>query len=475
MREDIKEGGGKSSDSTRVRLIFHLRETCEVAASMVCFSPMRMFSLFDQRRLLGGTFILAVTQLGASVAGLLRDRVMYQTFPGLGVTDVYFASFRPSDFLFQACIASALGTVLVPMLAGYRTKGETQEAAALLSATMNLGAIVFGVLGLALAVALPWVAPFLVQFEGEKLATYIQFGRLALLSNFLFVFGSTLGQHLITEQRYWLYGITPILYTIGTIFGTMVLTPHIGAYGPIVGTVIGAFVYAVVRAADVYATGVRFLPVVWHTEFPAMGWLMLPRVISLGALQLQLLFFDAFGSGLEQGAITINAAARNFESVVVGAVGIALAQAVYSPLSQAAARLDRGLYVHYLKRALFYAVILTVPGAVALVFLAPVAAWLVSLSHVLPVFSVALLVYAVAIPFESLNHLLLRAYYALKDTLLPAISTLMAGGTAVAVAWALLPQYGVFAIAGGFVAGQVVQTVGLGIMLKPRLRKMRAA
>lgn len=436
---------------------------------------MKLRALFNQNRLLGGTFILAITQFGASVAGLLRDRMLNQTFPGLGVQDVYFASFRPSDFLFQACIASALGTVLVPVLASYRAKGDGSQINKLLSATMNLGAVVFGVLGLILALGLPWIAPHLVQFEGEKLEMYIQFGRLALLSNFLFVFGSTLGQHLITEQRYWLYGITPILYTVGTIFGTTVLTPHIGVYGPIVGTVIGAFIYAIVRAADVYATGVRFLPVLWHFEFPGMGTLMLPRVLSLGALQMQLLFFDAFGSGLEQGSIAINAAARNFESVVVGVVGIALAQAVYSPLSQAAAKNDRKLYVYYLKKALLYALVLTVLGAVILVAVAPIAAALVSLRHVLGSFAVALAVYALAIPFESINHLLLRAYYALKDTFLPALSTVIAGITAIVVAWFLLPQYGLYGIAGGFAAGQIVQTLGLGVMLRPRIRRMAIA
>ncbi len=160
--------------------------------------------------------------------------------------------------------------------------------------------------------------------------------------------------------------------------------------------------------------------------------------------------------------------------MVVGVVGIALAQAVYSPLSQAAAKADHALYTVYLKKALFYGLVLTVIGAIVLVIAAPIAAWLVKLQHVLPVFTVALTVYALAIPFESINHLLLRAYYALKDTMLPAVSTVVAGLVAILVSWILLPRIGLYALAAGFAAGQIVQTIGLGIMLKPRLRRMRA-
>ena len=342
-----------------------------------------------------------------------------------------------------------------------------------LSATISLAALAFGCIALVLAIFLPVIAPYLVHFEGEQLALYVQFGRLALLSNFLFVFGSTLGQQLITMQRYWVYGITPILYTACTILGTIYLTPSYGPFGPMLGTVGGALLYALLRAADVYRSGSRLMPVLWHPDLAHMGVLMLPRMLSLGALQMQLLFFDSFASGLGKGAITINSAARNFQSVVVGVVGIALAQAIYSPLSQAAAKSDVPLYVYYLRKALLYTVALTVPGAVLLVIFAPIAARLVSLQSVMAPFQFALLIYAFSIPLESMNHLLLRGYYALKDTLFAAIFSVAGGLVAVTAAWLLLPVMSVYALAAGFTAGQLTQALGLGIFLPTRLRQLK--
>lgn len=404
------------------------------------------------------------------MAGLVRDRLLNQTFPR-EITDTFFAAFRPSDFLFQACILSALGTVLVPLLAAHRAHGRQQEMDRLLSATLHVGALVFGCIALTLAVVFPWVAPFLVHFEGEQLALYIQLGRLALLSNFLFVFGTTIGQYLVTVQRFWVYGITPVLYTCGTILGTLLFTRFAGALGPMLGTLLGALVYAVLRFVAAVRAGAR-LPgwVFWDPHFRDMGLLMLPRVLSLGALQVQLLVFDAIGSGLGEGAITVNAASRNFQSVAVGAVGIALAQAVYSPLSQAHARDDQQRFRRTLLLALGATLLFTVPSAVALAFLAPVAAYLVHLTASLPLFRMCLGIYALSIPFESVNHVLLRARYARKDTVGPALWTVANGVVSMATAFALAKHMGPVGIAAGFLAGQAVQALGLGIATLLRRR-----
>src|SRR5690606_36178995 len=119
----------------------------------------------------------------------------------------------------------------------------------LLNGVTGIAACVFGVIAVLLAFFFPRIAPYLVQFEGESLELYITFGRLALLTNFLFVFGNAFGQYLITIQRYWVYGLTPVLYTAGTIVGTVWLSgpEQFGQLGPMVGTLGGAVVYVLVR------------------------------------------------------------------------------------------------------------------------------------------------------------------------------------------------------------------------------------
>jgi len=428
----------------------------------------------SQQRLLGGAFVLALTQFAASLAGLIRDNALNRTFPGLSTVDVYIASFRPSDLLFQITIMAGLSTVLVPLLAKYKANDRHHDTSALLSSVMWAGSMFFGFISLLLCIFFPIIAPLLVGFTGDDLTLYVNFGRMALLTNFLFVFGNAIGQYLVTVQKYWVYGITPVLYTCGTIVGTVFLTPYYGEYGPMLGTLLGALIYMIVRLAGAFHSGFRWSPTFWHPDLKTMGWLMLPRMAALGALQLELLVFDAVASGLDAGAVTINSNARNFQSVVVGVVGIALAQSAFPLLSNAVAKKEWTRFNMYLKKGILTVLGLTIPGAIVLVLATPIAAQLVHLQRVLPVFGMALALYAISIPFESLNHLLLRSYYALHKTATPAIMNVINGTVAIALAWILVPKYGVYALGLSFTAGQIVQAAGLAIMLPGKMKKASA-
>ena len=410
--------------------------------------------------------VLAITQLAASSIGLLQRWVLVWALPDISVVDVYIASFRPSNFILQMFIISAFSVSLVPLLSKYYAEKNAKEMSKLLSSVTLVAGIVFGVLALLLALLFERIAPFLTQFEGESFTLYVQFGRLALISDFLILFGNAFGQYLITVRRYWIYGITPVLYTAGTIFGAVFFTEHIGAFGPIVGTVCGAAVYAFLRLLAVMQADFRPYFTLWHPDLSEVGWMMLPRIAALGAVQLELLLFDRIASGLDAGSITINAYSRDFQSVLVGVAGIALAQSAFSLLSESASQKDYDRFWIYVRRGTFLLLALTIPASIILVFAAPIAAWLVNLSSVLGVFTISLALYALSAPFESMNHLLLRSFYALKNTLYPACFTVVNAVCALTISWWLVPHFGVFSLALGFAVGHIVQVIGLSLTLK---------
>ena len=434
----------------------------------------RFSGILSQRRIVGGAAVLAVTQFSASFAGLVRDNLLNRTFPGLSVVDVYVSAFRPSDLIFQMTIMAGFSVALVPLLARYEAQKDRHAMSKLLNGVVTVAAIVFGLLALLLAVVFPWVAPVFTQFEGETLALYINFARIALLTNFLFVFGNAFGQYLNTIQRFWMYGLTPVLFTLGTIAGTVWLTPVIGSYGPIVGTLGGALLYTLVRFAAIVRAGYRFAITWWHPDLTEMGLLMLPRMLALGALQGELLMFDRIASGLGIGSIAVNAYARNFQAVVVGVTGMALALSLFSPLSQAAARNEWARYRQYLKRGILWMLLLTIPGAIALVFLTPMAVWLIHLKATfVPVFFTCLALYALSIPFEGLNHLLTRAFYATKHTTIPAVLTVINGVIAIVLSWTLAPRLGVFSLALGYCVGHIVEMAGLLVLFPREVQSVR--
>lgn len=409
------------------------------------------------KHLLKGTAILAITQLGASAAGLLRDRLLASTFPDLAVVDAYIAAFRPSDLLFQVLVMSMVGMILVPLLAREHRNKNTEGVANLLGASMGLGCLVFGIVAAILIFALPTLAPWLVDFHGEQLQLYINFARIGFISDLFMVIGNTAGQELVRIERYWVYGITPIIYSLGTITGTLFLTPLIGPYGPIAGTAAGSLLYAVWRLLAVSWSGIPFRIRLWHTAIADMGWMALPRMVALGTLQIRLLILDTLASFLPAGAITINAYARNVQSVVVGAVGIALAQAIFSPMSRAAAQGDEKTFQDFLRRGAFWMLLLTIPCSAALLIMSSAVATIVNLDHVLATFAPVLAFYVLSIPVESLSHLFIRAFFSLHNTRIPAIAHVANAVLAIALSWVLLRHYGLVAIPIGFIAGHALQ------------------
>lgn len=427
---------------------------------------MKLLNYLREHQLAGGIVVLAVTQFGASIVGLVRDHILNQTFAGnLAVVDAYLAAFRPSDLIFQTCIVSAMGTVLVPVLASYHARGDNTEMSKVLNGSTGIAAAIFGLVALILGLLFPWIGPHLVEFQGETLPLYIRFGQLTLLINFLFVFGNATGQYLITMQKYWIYGITPIVYTLGTIAGTIWLTPYFGVFGPIYGTLLGACLYVLLRQWAVLRSGASFAVSLWHADIPSMARLMLPRILASGAFQMQLLFLDRLASGFPAGAVTINSSTRNFQSVLVGVVGIAIAQSVYSILSQAAAKKQEDRFHKYFRHGMWLCILLTIPGAIALVLLSPFAAHLVSLSQYLRVFTICIAIYAVSIPFESISHLQYRAFYAMKETMIPACFGVLGGAAAVATGFFFAPSFGFYSIPLGYTLGEAIQTMGLALVL----------
>lgn len=438
------------------------------------FVNKKILQVFAQNRIIGGTVVLGITQFLASLAGLFRDRALTLQFPDLLVVDAYISSFRVSDLLFQMFIMAGFSVALVPLLAEQKSTKNSAGMLELLSGITTIAAIFFALIAIVVAVFFPSIAPYITDFSGEQLELYITFGRLALVSNFLFIFGNAFGQYLITVQRYWIYGLTPVLYSIGTIIGTKFLSTEatFGNLGPMVGSLLGALVYAAIRMIIVFthAKTVTWKP--WHHGAKEAVILMIPRTLALGTLQLQLLLFDKVASGLTIGSVTINAYARNFQSVAVGIAGIALAQSAFSLLSQSIANKEISRFWIYMKKGLYTMLAITIPGAIALVIVAPLAARIVGIQGNL-FFVYCLSLYAISIPFESANHLLLRGYYASKQTAIPAFFSVISGVIAITTSWVLAKTIGVFALPIGFGAGQIFQLIGLSLLL-PKAVKNRA-
>ncbi|MBI3250901.1 MAG: hypothetical protein HYZ61_03600 [Candidatus Andersenbacteria bacterium] len=418
-----------------------------------------------------GSIILAVTTFGSYAAGLLRDRILSQKFGASVITDAYNAAFLPSDFLFNLLVASGIAAAGVPLFISIyknnKTKAHDYMNALLVTATATM--IVVGVAIFLFASSLSHlVAPGLSE-EGRQ--TTIQLMRILAFSPILFAASNALGAFLVAQKRFLWYGLSPMMYNVGIIGGVLLLTPRMGIIGAAWGALIGAGLHLLVRVVDASLSGwkLRFAYDWPKAEMKKTFQLMAPKMIGHPVEMVTFWIFTSLASLLEPGSITALNLARNFQSVPVSLIGIAIATAVFPSLAHAAVSSRKELH-HLFQRTA--GTILLISGTAALIIFVS-RRLLISVLlgggefDEIAIAKTALLlgVFCLSIPTESVSHLLARTFYAAQNTIIPVVFSVINLIVAGSSAYILTQEIGIAGLPLGFFLGSFVKSAGLYIVL----------
>ncbi|PIT98032.1 MAG: hypothetical protein COT71_02880 [Candidatus Andersenbacteria bacterium CG10_big_fil_rev_8_21_14_0_10_54_11] len=423
---------------------------------------------FIKRFVPAGSAVLTATAFGSYGLGLLRDRIFAQTF-GLSVDlDAYNAAFLLPDFLFNLLVASGIAAAMVPLFSALKREGYAQ-AYEYVGSIINTALITTGVVAAGLMVlagpASHLVAPGLAETDQQAV---VRLMRVLSLSPLLFSLSNSLGAMLVAERRFLYYGLSPMLYNLGIIAGVLALAPRFGVMGAALGTLGGASLHAGIRLFDARRLGWR-----WHW---VLGWktpsfrktirLMLPKMIGHPVELVTFWAYTALASTRPAGSISALNFARNFQSVPVSLIGITMSTAAFPLLADAIAGQRTSDFVSVLRRILGSILVISAAAAVVLYLIRePLIALLLGGgsfdAEAIKRTAQVLGIFCLAIPTESINHLLARAFYARHNTVVPVVFSMLALLVAVSVAWIFLPSVGITALPAGFFAGSLIKTLGL--------------
>ena len=430
------------------------------------------------RFLPGGAVLLSILTFGSYLLGLVRDRIFAQTFGAGSELDAYNAAFVLPELLLDVLVASGLAAPFIPIFLKLRATADPREADRF-ARTVLTGAV--GVMGVAAVLmfvfASQTTALIAPGFGAAQRELYTGLFRVMLVTPILFAASLTLGEVLLAEQRFAWYGVAPLLYNTGIIIGTVAFAGTLGIYGPAIGAVVGALLHLSSRLAGLRRSSFRIgagrsfrMPAV--REFVR---LMLPKMVSHPVEPMTFLFFTAVATGLAAGSVSAVSFARNFQSVPVSLFGVAFALAVFPALSRAHAEGDRRAFLRLLGSNLASITVITTASAIGLIVVGELAIRVLLGGGAFDAEDVALTsavlaAFALSVPFESLTHLLSRAIYATRHTLLQVLASLAGLGITVAATLALLPSLGIIAIPIGFAIGQAAKVALLALALAVRLR-----
>lgn len=385
-----------------------------------------------QNNILSGATILMIAVFGSRVLGLIRDRLLVHNFD-TSEAAIFFAAFKLPDLLFQLLIFGALSVAFIPVFTEYLNKKGEGEAFKFASDVLNLSIVAFAALEIIVFFFVSPLNSLLIPgFSGEQKVLTDQLTRIILVSQLFLVVGSFfvgIGQ---SYQRFIIPALAPLFYNLGIIFGITVLTPFFGIQGPAIGVVIGAIMHVLIQLPLIWSVGFKytFSFDLFNSGVREIFKLMSVRNIGLAAEQLNDAVAIALASLVTYSSVTLLTFAQHLQAVPIGLFGATIAQAALPVLSREYAKGETESFKVTLLTTVQQILFLTLPAAAMLIVLRiPIVRLVFGASQfgwedtVLTGRTVAFL--SIGLAAQSVSLLLVRGFYALKDTKTPVIVSLI--------------------------------------------------
>ncbi len=371
--------------------------------------------------------------LFSAVLGLIRTRLLSAYFGASRSLDIYYAAFRIPDLLFQLLVMGALSAAFIPIFTSLLTRDNKEEAFKFANLCINYGTLVFLLFNIVVFFWSESVCRLLAPgFSVADIAKMAILTRIMVTAQIFFIIGNFFTGILQSYNNFIVPAIAPIFYNVGIIIGIVFLAPTIGIYGPTIGVAIGTFLFFVVQLPLVIKLGYHYEPLSdrKNPHFVEALKLMIPRTASLGVSQIEYTSDLIISSLLAAGRYTIFNFALILMTLPVRLFGASIGQASLPTLSSLFSQNKIEEFSLILKSSLkqifFFVIPLTVlitvlrVPFVRLAFGAQAFSWeaTVLTGRTLAVLSLGIL-------GQSATQILLRAYYAAKNTRTPLILSLI--------------------------------------------------
>ena len=376
------------------------------------------------------SLIMMASVLLSRVIGLLREVVIAYVGGTGGEVDAYQMAFVLPEILNHVAATGFLSITFIPIFNKYLISHRETEGWRIFSLILSS----FGSLLLIFIVIAWFNADHLVGLFAPGIddpaikALTIRMTRIVLPAQFFFFTGGLFMAIQFSKEHFLIPALAPLLYNLGIIAGGIVLAPWIGiegfAWGVLMGALAGNFAVQWLGAAHV---GMRFkFCFEWaHPDLKHYVLLTLPLILGLTMTFSTEFFFRFFGSYMPRGAIAALNYGLRITFILVGLFGQAIGTASYPFMSRLATE-GRMLEMNRLLNRTVSALSIVIPFSVFLMVIRHEAVFILFqrgrfdaaatalTAHLLPF----LLLGAFAF---SAQTIVVRGYYALQNTLFPAL------------------------------------------------------
>ena len=427
----------------------------------------------------GGMFssamILSFMIIISRIFGFARYRILASYF-SKDQLDIFFASFRIPDLVFELLITGAITSSLIPIY--IRFSKDEKERAGIMSSIFNSILIILIIAICILLPLMPLIVPAITPgFHGEKLRLVILFSQLLLMGQLPFlVVGNFFTGMAQAKKQFLVTAIPPIIYNISIIIATLFFASTMGLYAPVLGVVAGAVLFTLVQLPAVVEElkdyRLRIIPHQGVKEFFRM---MGPRLLTIMVSQIDATIDLTLTTLLGSGAYTIFYFAQHLQLLPVSVIGMSFGQASLPYLSEMIESRKKEDFSRIITESLLNILFLTTPIAVYFIFArTPLVRMFFGgerFDWEATVQTAFLLSYfALSIPLHSIYYLLTRCFYALLDSKTPFIASIIGVvvNTAVSLVVILVLHMPVWSLGISFSLSMALQVGILFILLQKK-------
>ena len=384
--------------------------------------------------------ILLVTKL----LGFIKLRIIAQLFGASHELDIFWAAFTIPDMIFLVIVAGSINAAIIPIFTDVLyDKGKES-----LDELFNKIALIFSIAILFCTVLLfiftPQIGQWLVSSDSARLifsstdtlvetdiCKFVQVMRIGLVSPFFLGLSSFLTAYLQVKKQFFVTTLAPLFYNLAMIIFPYIFVKYLkmGVEGLAIASIIGTILHVGIQVPKFLKyynekkTDIKHSLKGIFRDSAVIKALKLatPRILSILGEQLNVIVNTVISFTLTAGTLSAYKFAYSLHMFPVNIIGSAVAQVTLPDLAKLSRKTDRKEFKKILNNAIQFAMYLVLPIVAVLIILRlPI----VRLTYGSGAFdwedtlltSWCLVLLGFSILGQTLMQIVMRAFYALKDT-----------------------------------------------------------
>jgi putative peptidoglycan lipid II flippase len=429
------------------------------------------------RQIALSTGIVMTSVMLSRVLGVGRDWAIAHEVGANAATDVYYAAFTLPDFLNYLVAAGSLSVTFIPVFSKYLAEKNEEEGWRVFSIVVTfMGLVLAAVVILAEIFAPAVVAAIAPGFGPAEKLRVVSLTRLMMPAQFCFFMGGILSAVQYAKNQFIVPSLAPLIYNIGIIACGVALSSRIGITGFAVGVLAGAIagnfllqVYGAKRAGAKFSPSLR----IGHPGFKMFVKLAIPIMLALSLPFTDDWIIRWFGSHLQAASITWLSYAKNLMRAPLGVVGQAIGVASFPVMAHLFSEKRFEELDRILSGTLKGLILLLTPmAALTIAQSVPLVHLIYSHTRLTEADFLAtagtLVWFSVGMFAWGAQNILARAFYAMRDTITPAVVGTLLTFANIPVYWLLVRRAQHIGLAMASSIGITVYTIILFALLLRR-------